>query len=557
MKERRITLTELIGVLKQWSITKYVVAVIDNASPEGVNFPVIAENFMWIPKVAGISNQRKDLERLFHSYGIQVENNQPIAVFHHHDLKQSYMATNENVEFYEFSHVFSIAYMAFENGDAKMLSHMLSGTFRSSQVIIVKEGLSSQAVKNLQRQHWALAKIDCNYKDTSISDEEYLIYRIAQNLSGGVIIPDPRRYRSEAHDEIVKRGIAVDQYAIPALFQSVAIQTGTKLDKEFSDFISKREERWQKEIIDLKKKSEEKVAKQRQEKELRQKGELLAKDAVDYISATAPSLGCDHTYSPIYPSKRRDIAAIRRLVENGSSYGYDIIYLVWTDGKEIHSKKLVDSSETKDYLDITKVEETPNGINIEVQSSGSYSGAKWKKLISVPFEEIFSSNVEESPMKSTGHVLKPNDIPPEAKPFLDAFQKEVARFNLVRAGKFVDNKKFQKEIDQLKRKFSNLNNLVYLSHIIEEYPQELVQETLKFFNYVKNQYIVDTALHILGEMALLGNSPLLFQRLLNLLQSVDEKKQEQILMDDNLEYQDDELIEQTLECYEKELEKRK
>ena len=116
---------------------------------------------------------------------------------------------------------------------------------------------------------------------------------------------------------------------------------------------------------------------------------LSKEEAKSHVDAIGPSLGYDFTYDPEYPKTRKDVAAVRRLAENGSTYGYDTIYLVWkTKTGEIESKELMDSSTSKDYLCIRGVREERDKIVVKVSTGGSYGGKAWEKDIEVSKKEI-------------------------------------------------------------------------------------------------------------------------------------------------------------------------
>lgn len=104
------------------------------------------------------------------------------------------------------------------------------------------------------------------------------------------------------------------------------------------------------------------------------------------VESIGPWLGCDFTYPAVYPKNRDDIAAVRRLAENGSDYGFDTIYLVHKDNEgKIHHEELINSRSTKDYIHVDEViaEELNNKIEVVVKvgSGGSYSGTPWKEEI--------------------------------------------------------------------------------------------------------------------------------------------------------------------------------
>lgn len=109
---------------------------------------------------------------------------------------------------------------------------------------------------------------------------------------------------------------------------------------------------------------------------------LDASEAMNLVSMIGPSLGCDHTYDPVYPSDRRDICAVKRLAENGSDYGFDTIYLVWkTQDGNTEYREIANSRDTKDYIHIKSVEVKDKHVNVDLGSGGSYSGTPWNETV--------------------------------------------------------------------------------------------------------------------------------------------------------------------------------
>ena len=108
--------------------------------------------------------------------------------------------------------------------------------------------------------------------------------------------------------------------------------------------------------------------------------ELSTKQVMVLIDKRGPSLGCgDYTYPPVFPNNRRDVCAVRRMAENGFSYGFDTIYLVWVDSEgTIQHREIVNSRDTKDYIDIRSISADGDTITIKYGSGGSYSGTPWE-----------------------------------------------------------------------------------------------------------------------------------------------------------------------------------
>ncbi len=106
---------------------------------------------------------------------------------------------------------------------------------------------------------------------------------------------------------------------------------------------------------------------------------LTSQEAKDHVNRVGPRLGSgDFTYNPVFPETRKDVCAVRRTSEDGHSYGFDTIYLIWKDevGK-IHHKKLTNSRRTKDYIHINSVEADGDRVTVKFGSGGSYSGSPW------------------------------------------------------------------------------------------------------------------------------------------------------------------------------------
>lgn len=96
--------------------------------------------------------------------------------------------------------------------------------------------------------------------------------------------------------------------------------------------------------------------------------EVKAEEAKGLIDEIGACLGYDYTYDPVYPKKNRNVCAIRRLTENGSTYGYDTIYLVWKDKKgDLKHEEITNSRSTKDYLSVQEIKETKEDILVKVK----------------------------------------------------------------------------------------------------------------------------------------------------------------------------------------------
>lgn len=561
MKVLRVNLKDLAEMISVVVDPMYAIAVIDNWPPETPRLPVVAQNFIWIRKKGAIPTKREDLERLFSNYDVKVGKDQPIAVFHHHDFGIPYLQFKGGVEAYEFSHIETLVYGAFCHADAALISLLLSRKFHEyDKVIIVKANLSPEEMQALRSRHWVFSyQVDVN-KVKEVGEEEFMIYSIALTFSGGSIILDPRRYRPELHEELTKLAFPVDQYAIPAMFKYVEIQTGVKkLDEEVAQRMQGREAEIKRELQRLKEQWEAKVVAEEELKRSRERGELPPEDAKNYVERISPSLGYDYTGEPIYPPNRKDIAVVRRMVENGCSYGYDIIYLVWKIDGEIRAKPLIDSRDSRDYIHIKSVKVTEDGISVEVYSGGSYSGTPWSKKIEVPFSQLFAEAETEEPKEvprlSEGIAAFFGTFPTEAEPFGRALAEQMARLERAALGKKsigqeILEEKFSEEMKSLREKHPNLSEFFRLATIAEVYEEQLVRETLLLLQTIEDHSTANLAIHILGEMAMMRNDPSLYSRLLKLLRDRTDEERQKILHDDSLEYQLDNIIEAALRKYE-------
>jgi len=66
----------------------------------------------------------------------------------------------------------------------------------------------------------------------------------------------------------------------------------------------------------------------------------------------------------------KNIAAIVWAAENGSTYGFDTVYLVWKDKKgEIQYKEITNSRSTKAYLQVDAIREDDKNIIVEVKGN--------------------------------------------------------------------------------------------------------------------------------------------------------------------------------------------
>lgn len=97
----------------------------------------------------------------------------------------------------------------------------------------------------------------------------------------------------------------------------------------------------------------------------------------------------DHTYRPEFPAERTDVCAVRRLCENGSSYGYDTLYLVWEMGSgKLAYRRLTDTQSSKDYLNVGAIREEGDEIVLEYHSGGSFSGNPFQRTFRIKRSDL-------------------------------------------------------------------------------------------------------------------------------------------------------------------------
>ncbi len=82
----------------------------------------------------------------------------------------------------------------------------------------------------------------------------------------------------------------------------------------------------------------------------------------------------DYTYGPHFPEGRSDVCVVKRLAEDGSSYGYDTLYLVWEAEGKLRHQVIDDTQSNKDYLYIDSLQEEGDDIVVGYRNGGSFSG---------------------------------------------------------------------------------------------------------------------------------------------------------------------------------------
>lgn len=117
--------------------------------------------------------------------------------------------------------------------------------------------------------------------------------------------------------------------------------------------------------------------------------ELFTEEAKQLIDRIGPSLGRDYTYNPVFPKNCKSVCAVRRMTEDGSTYGFDTIYLVWKepDGSIKH-KEIKNSRLTKNYIDVNFIKVNKNGsVSVKFGSGNSYNGVPWSESMKVAISQ--------------------------------------------------------------------------------------------------------------------------------------------------------------------------
>lgn len=133
---------------------------------------------------------------------------------------------------------------------------------------------------------------------------------------------------------------------------------------------------------------------------------LTVEEAKSLIERIGPRLGYDYTHAPQFPKNRDDVCAVVHTTENGSTYGYDTVYLVWkeSDGSVKH-KEIRNSRSTKDYIHVKSVKVNKDGsVSVEFGSGGSYSGIPWSKSMKVAITSGKTKISKEDPRTFTDKV---------------------------------------------------------------------------------------------------------------------------------------------------------
>ena len=97
--------------------------------------------------------------------------------------------------------------------------------------------------------------------------------------------------------------------------------------------------------------------------------EVFIEQAKNLVKRIGDKLGYDYM-SGAKELERKNIAAIVWEAENGSTYGFDTVYLVWKNKEgRIDYKEITNSRSTKDYLSINEIKEDKKNIVIKIRDS--------------------------------------------------------------------------------------------------------------------------------------------------------------------------------------------
>jgi len=116
--------------------------------------------------------------------------------------------------------------------------------------------------------------------------------------------------------------------------------------------------------------------------------EKVARNVGDY-------LGYDTNYPPIFPKGRRDVAAIRRMTENGSTYGYDTIYLVWKVDGELCFREVENTKGCKDYMSLDSIVVEGDKVKVQYGSGGIMDGTGWTDTASFSLKSLLKPGKRE------------------------------------------------------------------------------------------------------------------------------------------------------------------
>jgi len=95
--------------------------------------------------------------------------------------------------------------------------------------------------------------------------------------------------------------------------------------------------------------------------------EDFMEQAQNLIKRIGPKLGYDWVRDT-EQLEGKNVAAIVYGTENGSTYGYDTVYIVWKDKKgKLNHREVTDSRSTKDYLSVNEIKEDEGSIVIDVK----------------------------------------------------------------------------------------------------------------------------------------------------------------------------------------------
>lgn len=140
-----------------------------------------------------------------------------MAVFHHHDLQVAFIEGEDDVEFYEFSHIpHNVFYKALIHGDARFISALLKRNFLKEKIVLVDDKTDLE-----HKRHWLCKTAKGIRLLEELQDpRKELLWKVKLLLGPREVVPDPKRQRKE-HEKIID---PVTMYQIPSLFGEVEVE---------------------------------------------------------------------------------------------------------------------------------------------------------------------------------------------------------------------------------------------------------------------------------------------------------------------------------------------
>ena len=101
---------------------------------------------------------------------------------------------------------------------------------------------------------------------------------------------------------------------------------------------------------------------------------ISSEEATKYINQIGARLGCDFTYSPSFVEGNDTVCLVTRAVEDGHSYGYSVVYVVWKNDSGVQAREVQNTKSSKDNLYYKDLKIEDGKLKFNLQVSGTYSG---------------------------------------------------------------------------------------------------------------------------------------------------------------------------------------